>query len=102
MQWLNLLIPADGFYEWKKTGPGAKIPYCITRNRREPFAFASIWQTSADENSSPKVQNVDAAAGQLFSAGQFFYTQADIAGKRAASRDPVSGQFSSLPMATSL
>lgn len=38
------LIPADGFYEWKKTpGQGAKIPYRITLKDQKPFAFAGLW-----------------------------------------------------------
>ena len=39
------LIPADGFYEWKKVG-GAKRkqPYYITRPDGEPFAFAGLWE----------------------------------------------------------
>jgi putative SOS response-associated peptidase YedK len=38
------LIPADGFYEWKKLpGQGAKIPYRITLKDQRPFAFAGLW-----------------------------------------------------------
>lgn len=38
------LIPADGFYEWKRTASG-KVPVrCVLRSRR-PFAFAGLWQT---------------------------------------------------------
>jgi len=39
------LIPADGFYEWKKV-PGAKRkqPYFIHRPDGEPFAFAGLWE----------------------------------------------------------
>lgn len=38
------LIPADGFYEWKKLpGQGAKIPHRITRKDQRPFAFAGLW-----------------------------------------------------------
>ncbi|MHC4447786.1 MAG: SOS response-associated peptidase [Planctomycetota bacterium] len=36
------LVPADGFYEWKKLDRG-KQPYCIRRHDREPFAFAGLW-----------------------------------------------------------
>ena len=36
------LIPADGFYEWAKTGK-AKQPYCFEVNGGELFAFAGIW-----------------------------------------------------------
>lgn len=36
------LIPADGFYEWKRIGT-AKQPYCFEVNKGELFAFAGIW-----------------------------------------------------------
>ncbi len=35
------LIPADAFYEWAEQG--AKIPYCVRRSNREPFAMAGLW-----------------------------------------------------------
>ncbi|MEM8772378.1 MAG: SOS response-associated peptidase [Pseudomonadota bacterium] len=37
------LIPADGFYEWKKQGEG-KQPYGISCG--EVFAFAGVWETA--------------------------------------------------------
>jgi len=36
------LIPADGFYEWKRTATN-KQPYCFEVNGGELFAFAGIW-----------------------------------------------------------
>lgn len=36
------LIPADGFYEWKKEGTG-KQPYFIRKVNAEPFTFAGLW-----------------------------------------------------------
>jgi len=36
------LIPADGFYEWKRTGR-SKQPYCFEVNDGELFAFAGLW-----------------------------------------------------------
>lgn len=36
------LIPADGFYEWQKSG-GTKQPFCFEVNDGELFAFAGIW-----------------------------------------------------------
>lgn len=47
------LIPADGFFEWQKTGvPTAakgkgkapKQPYFISRPDGEPYAFAGLWE----------------------------------------------------------
>jgi putative SOS response-associated peptidase YedK len=35
------LIPADGFYEWKRSGK-AKQPYCFEVNNGELFGFATI------------------------------------------------------------
>ncbi len=36
------LIPADGFYEWKKLAQG-KQPYCFTLREESIFAFAGVW-----------------------------------------------------------
>lgn len=36
------LIPADGFYEWKKEGK-TKQPYCFEVGDGELFAFAGLW-----------------------------------------------------------
>ncbi len=38
------LIPADGFFEWKKLGKKTKIPYRFTLRDDELFAFAGIWE----------------------------------------------------------
>jgi len=37
------LIPADGFYEWRRTPGGPKQPFHITRRDGELFAFAGLW-----------------------------------------------------------
>ena len=36
------LIPADGFFEWRKTGK-TKQPFYIRLGGHEPFAFAGLW-----------------------------------------------------------
>ena len=36
------LIPADGFYEWKRTAT-SKQPYCFEVREGELFAFAGLW-----------------------------------------------------------
>ena len=37
------LIPADGFYEWVRTGK-TKQPYCFEVNDGSLFAFAGLWE----------------------------------------------------------
>lgn len=37
------LVPADGFYEWRKTG-GRKQPYYVRMADGKPFAFAGLWE----------------------------------------------------------
>ena len=39
------LVPADGFFEWKKVAPKVKQPYLIRRQDRLPFAFAGLWSS---------------------------------------------------------
>jgi putative SOS response-associated peptidase YedK len=38
------LIPADGFYEWKKLEGGEKEPYRLCLKDQQPFAFAGLWE----------------------------------------------------------
>ena len=38
------LVPADGFYEWKKIGKKTKIPYRFVQHGENLFAFAGIWE----------------------------------------------------------
>jgi putative SOS response-associated peptidase YedK len=37
------LIPADGFYEWKRDGQN-KQPFCFEVNDGQLFAFAGLWE----------------------------------------------------------
>jgi len=42
LKFRRCLIPADGFYEWKRTGT-SKQPYCFEVNEGKLFAFAGLW-----------------------------------------------------------
>lgn len=43
------LVPADGFFEWKKSST-SKIPYRITLKNSQPFTFAGIYSQTVDVN----------------------------------------------------
>jgi putative SOS response-associated peptidase YedK len=47
MKFRRCLIPADGFYEWSRTGR-TKQPYCFEVNAGELFAFAGLWDRWKD------------------------------------------------------
>jgi putative SOS response-associated peptidase YedK len=42
LRFRRCLIPADGFYEWKRNG-SSKQAYCFEVNDGELFAFAGLW-----------------------------------------------------------
>ncbi len=37
------MVPADGFYEWKREGI-SKTPFCFTMRDASMFAFAGLWE----------------------------------------------------------
>jgi len=41
------LIPADGFYEWRREG-NHKVPIWIHLKKKEPFVFAGLWDAWRD------------------------------------------------------
>jgi putative SOS response-associated peptidase YedK len=43
LKYRRCLIPADGFYEWKRVGK-AKQPYCFEVHESQLFAFAGLWE----------------------------------------------------------
>jgi putative SOS response-associated peptidase YedK len=47
LQSRRCLIPADGFYEWQRTGK-TKQPYCFEVSDGQLFAFAGIWDRWQD------------------------------------------------------
>jgi putative SOS response-associated peptidase YedK len=58
----RLIVPMDGFYEWKAAGEGAsltkagkpaKTPMFIHRTDGEPLAIAGLWATWRDKELGP-------------------------------------------------
>ena len=52
------LIPATGFYEWKKADDGGKDPFYIFPTQDEAFAFAGVWR----DWTSPEGETLSTAA----------------------------------------
>lgn len=46
------LIPAHGFYEWRKNPDGTKTPLYIAMKSAKPFAFAGLWDEWHDPGGS--------------------------------------------------
>ncbi len=54
LQSQRCLIPADGFYEWRREGK-QKLPFCFTLTDDSVFAFAGLW----DRWRSPQGQFIE-------------------------------------------
>lgn len=52
------LIPASGYYEWRKNADGSKTPHYITRQDSKPMLFAGLHSTW----SGPNGEEIDTAA----------------------------------------
>jgi putative SOS response-associated peptidase YedK len=44
------IVPADGFYGWKKVGKKTSIPYRFVMNDKSIFSFPGLWEEYDDEN----------------------------------------------------
>lgn len=51
------LVPADGFYEWKKIDPKTKQPYAYTLSNGQPFAFAGLWDAWKNPETGERLQS---------------------------------------------
>jgi putative SOS response-associated peptidase YedK len=50
------LIPADGFYEWRKTRP-PKAPFHIQLKDGLPFCFAGVWEAWQDSSTEEWIRS---------------------------------------------
>jgi len=57
MKYRRCLVPADGFYEWKREGE-KKRPYFVRRRDGAPIAFAGLWENWM----GPNGEEVESAA----------------------------------------
>lgn len=46
------LVPADGFYEWRREDDGTKTPMYIQVDEGKPFAFAGLWEHWSSDDGS--------------------------------------------------
>lgn len=44
------LVPADGFYAWKKVGKKTMVPYRFTLKSKQLFSIPGFWEEYDDEN----------------------------------------------------
>jgi putative SOS response-associated peptidase YedK len=51
------IIPADGFYEWRKLDSKSKQPYAIVMKDRSVFGFAGLWERWKDRASGQTIQS---------------------------------------------
>src|SRR4051794_3101788 len=65
------VVPADGFYEWKKGPDGkTKTPMYIRRRDGEPFAFAGLWDVwhAPDGSALPSCTVITTGPNELMSS----------------------------------
>ncbi len=62
------LIPANGYYEWRRTESG-KQPYYISLDSGEPFAMAGLWERWRDPDNGEPLESctiiTTSAAGSI-------------------------------------
>jgi len=57
------LIPADGFYEWRKTAK-PKLPFAIAMKDARPFTFAGLWENWKDPESGEWLRTCTIITGE--------------------------------------
>lgn len=56
------LIPADGFFEWRKEN-GGKQPYLFRKQNASLFAFAGLWEHWSDDESGEEIDSFTILTG---------------------------------------
>jgi putative SOS response-associated peptidase YedK len=63
------LVPADGFYEWKREGK-RKLPFCFAMSGDEVFAFAGLWERWRSPQAGVQGQTLESCAILTTAANQ--------------------------------
>ncbi|MCW4113935.1 SOS response-associated peptidase [Aurantimonas sp. MSK8Z-1] len=58
MKYRRCLVPASGFYEWRRVGKAKPKPFYLKPRDARPFAFAGLWESWQ----SPEGSELDSAA----------------------------------------
>jgi putative SOS response-associated peptidase YedK len=72
------IIPASGFYEWQKSGSGAKQPFYFYLKDKDVFGFAGLWEEWLDKQT-----------GELLETCTIITTEANAVLKPVHDRMPV-------------
>lgn len=62
------LVVASGFYEWKKSPEGRRLPWYIRRSDGAPLAFGAVWQDWGKDDPVATCAIVTTAANAAISA----------------------------------
>ena len=97
LQHRRCIIPADGFYEWKKEpGSKRKQPFFIHRPDGEPYAFAGLWElwkgpkrTKAQEAAAAESGEADLPLAEPLRSCTIITTSANEAMSELHDRMPV-------------
>jgi putative SOS response-associated peptidase YedK len=65
----RIIVPADGFYEWRRTKSGGKQPHFFTRADGAPMALAGLAERWRDKNLPPDAPAVRSCTIITTSAG---------------------------------
>ena len=57
MRYRRCLVPASGFYEWRRAAGKVGQPFWVSPRRGRPIAFAGLWDTWSDRASGGEIDS---------------------------------------------
>jgi putative SOS response-associated peptidase YedK len=91
------VIPADGFYEWRREG-NRKVPVWIHLKNKEPFAYAGLWDTWRDFDSGSALDTFTIITTDPNSLVRPIHNRMPVIYDRAMGRQSLERDYSSSPM----